>query len=250
MADLNQITLFLILAFGISLIAFLGVLKVPNAQTPETRNGLLIWLLMVWGPSLAAIIIAINQNKLPSLLNRVVQYESIPPIVWFLIITPIAMVFLLERFSNGDKEPLTAKVVIASIAFNMVLGPLGEELGWRGFMQQELSLSFGWLQSSLIVGIFWFLWHLPLWAIDSPQKDIPKTLFGAHCLCYSVIIGGAYTLSGGSILPAILLHLTFNLASNWAAYVGFSQADTWFKTSLPPYIGLSLFTIYVVGAPF
>ena len=45
-------------------------------------------------------------------------------------------------------------------------GPLGEELGWRGFLQNELEIKHSALKSSLIVGLLWGILHLPLWMIS------------------------------------------------------------------------------------
>jgi hypothetical protein len=67
-------------------------------------------------------------------------------------------------------------------------------------------------------------------------------------MCYAIIIGAAYTLSSGSILPAILIHLTLNLASNLAVFAGFREPNTWFSSSLPLYALLSLIAILLVYA--
>ena len=41
-------------------------------------------------------------------------------------------------------------------------GPLGEELGWRGFLLPEFQKRFPNLKSAIIIGIVWFIWHIPL----------------------------------------------------------------------------------------
>lgn len=246
MADLADIILFLVLAFGISLAGFFAVLKVPNAQTPDSKNGLPIWLIMVWGPTLAGAIIFIKNGTLVENLGKIVQVASMPPIGWLLILSPILLLLLLLPFAKEKREPLPAKLILVSIGFNLMLGPLGEEFGWRGYMQAALQSDVTWLAASLVVGFFWYIWHLPLWFIDSPQSKISPYLFGGHCFCYSVIIGGVFVLSSGSVLSAILLHLTINLAANWAMFKGFSKEDDWFKTSLVAYIILAIITILIV----
>ena len=132
------------------------------------------------------------------------------------------------------------------IGFNLILGPLGEELGWRGFLQEHLNQRIGWLEASFLVGVIWLIWHLPLWAIDSPHSQIALPLFAAHCMAYAIIIGAAYTLSGGSILPAILAHLTVNLAANLAAFAGFKDPNAWFGAALPAYLLLTAGAIGLV----
>lgn len=237
---------FLALTFAISLGGFALIVLVPGAQSPESARGLPFWLLTVWGPSLAALILAARAGEMGALLGRAVRVSTIPPEVWLLMLVPIAMLLLLRPMATGTPSPLPLGLLLASIGFNLILGPLGEELGWRGVLQEGLQDRIGWLTAALAVGAIWFVWHLPLWLIPSPQSEIPVWLFGAHCMAYAVIIGAAYRLSGGSILPAIALHLSFNLAANWALFAGFDPARAWFEDSLWPYVGLALVCVTLV----
>lgn len=50
--------------------------------------------------------------------------------------------------------------LLAGISINAVAA-FGEELGWRGFLFNNLS-SLGFWQHSAFVGVFWGLWHAPL----------------------------------------------------------------------------------------
>jgi membrane protease YdiL (CAAX protease family) len=115
-------------------------------------------------------------------------------------------------------------------------------------MQHRISDQFGWLAASVLIGVIWAVWHLPLWALDTPHAQISMLLFAGHVMCYSVIIGAAYAISGGSILPAILIHLTVNLASNCAIFAGFTDPNTWFRASLPPYAALAIVAALLVTA--
>ncbi len=239
---------FLFLTFGISLAGFLCIALIPGAQSPESATGLPFWVITVWGPTLAAVILSLRSGDLAALLGRVIKVSTVPVEVWALVVAPLLVVALMRPFSPHEALPLGAGTIAAMVVFNLVLGPLGEELGWRGVMQHQLNQRLGWLEASLLVGAVWFIWHLPLWTIDSPQSEISPHLFALHCLFYAVIIGAAYTLSGGSILPAILLHLTFNLASNAAIFAGFREPNAWFGASLWPYGLLSAVSIAIVYA--
>ena len=44
----------------------------------------------------------------------------------------------------------------------LIIGPLSEEIGWRGYALERLQTRWNALTSSLIVGLVWALWHLPL----------------------------------------------------------------------------------------
>jgi membrane protease YdiL (CAAX protease family) len=46
-----------------------------------------------------------------------------------------------------------------------LLRPLSEELGWRGYALDALQARWSALASSLVVGFFWSMWHVPLFFI-------------------------------------------------------------------------------------
>ncbi|WP_417666886.1 CPBP family intramembrane glutamic endopeptidase [Roseibium sp.] len=237
---------FLALTFAISLTGFVLIVAVPGARNPESLRGLPYWLLMVWGPSLAAIILAFQNGHLSDFLSRVVMVPPVAGSVWALVLAPVLLLLLLRPIAPDAPEPVGVSILVAMAGFNLVLGPLGEELGWRGVFQEDLQQTMGWLETSIVTGLVWTVWHLPLWTIETPHSKIALPLFAAHCMLYSIIIGAAYTLSGGSLLPAILLHLTVNLASNYAIFAGFRDPNAWFRTSLLPYVGLALGAIGLV----
>lgn len=232
--------LFIVLTFAISLAGFACIFAIPAAKSPETAVGLPFWLIMVWGPSLAALLVSAKNGTTAELLARAVRLSSVPPEAWLLVIAPVLMLLLMRPFAQEATTPLNIGLLFAMIGFNLILGPLGEELGWRGVLQEHLNQRFGWLEASLIVGAIWLVWHLPLWAIDSPHAQIALPLFAVHVMLYSVIIGAAYTISGGSILPAILIHLSVNLASNLAIFAGFRDPNSWFSSSIGPYLILAI----------
>ncbi|MEN8833856.1 MAG: CPBP family intramembrane glutamic endopeptidase [Pacificibacter sp.] len=237
---------FIALTFAISLAGFVCILAIPAARSPESGIGLPIWLLMVWGPSLAAIILCLRDGQLVDLLGRVVKVSTVPLVVWALVAAPLIFLILLGPFAPDTGSPLGMGLLASMVLFNLILGPLGEELGWRGYLQEHLNSRIGWLAASLLIGAIWFVWHLPLWAIDSPHAQIAIPLFAGHVMCYAVIIVAAYTLSGGSILPAILIHLTVKLASNLAIFWGFRDPNGWFGTSLWLYLALAIVSIGTV----
>jgi uncharacterized protein len=54
--------------------------------------------------------------------------------------------------------------VLFLFAFSIFPGSaVGEELGWRGFALPRMQVRNSALKASLIIGILWGTWHLPLW---------------------------------------------------------------------------------------
>ena len=237
---------FLALTFAISLAGFAVIAAVPAARSPDAPLGLPFWLVMVWGPTLAAIVLSWRTGELGPLLARAVQVAPVQPAAWVLVACPIVLLLLMRPMATGAPVPLGAGMLLAMVALNLCLGPLGEELGWRGVLQPKLAGRMGWLAASLAVGAIWLVWHLPLWTIDSPHAQIRLVLFAGHCMAYAVIIGAAWRLSGGSLIPAVGIHLTVNLAANLALFSGFPEPDDWFAASLPAYAALALAAVVLV----
>lgn len=247
---MTDVSLFLLLTFGISLIAFAGIALVKGAQTPESAVGLPFWLFAVWAPSLAAFVLACRQGELAQMLAHAIDLASVPGVVWVLAGSPIFVLILVALRQGGLPQAalLTPGMILKLIALNLVLGPLGEEFGWRGFLQPAFAESHGWFLASLGVGVIWFVWHLPLWLIESPQAEIPLPVFAAHVMAYSVILGAMTLLAGGSLAPAILFHLAVNAVAGVALVGGLGSSAEFYRWSVVPYLALSLIVAAVVIA--
>lgn len=91
-------------------------------------------------------------------------------------------------------------------------GPLGEELGWRGFALPYLQKRYSPLVASVVLGFFWAMWHAPL---DIAHGFVMPGFQGVACraafsMPLTVLFTFFYNRSGGSILVAILLHTSAN----------------------------------------
>jgi membrane protease YdiL (CAAX protease family) len=89
---------------------------------------------------------------------------------------------------------------------------LGEEPAWRGYLLPRLLVHRGPVLASLIVGLIWWLWHLPLvWTEGGAMEGQPLWLLLADLLVKSLIFTYVFLGTGGSVLIAILLHASTNL---------------------------------------
>jgi membrane protease YdiL (CAAX protease family) len=149
---------------------------------------------------------------------------------WYLvaIIIPFASLILavcLSSFRHAAWAGFARQELVLSIPVALLValpfGPLAEELGWRGFALPMLQRRFSPLGSSLILAVVWTFWHTPLFWF--PGAAIPSfldltwysiLLYGAQLAAISVLLTSVFNNTGGSVLLAILLHLTFNSARN------------------------------------
>lgn len=104
---------------------------------------------------------------------------------------------------------------------------LGEEIGWRGFALPRLLQKYSPLQASLILGLVWGLWHLPLfWLAGDFHQDIPLVLFLVQVVASSVIYTWMYLRAGRSLLIIHLFHAATNTAAGLLPVLPFNAGGS------------------------
>ena len=90
-------------------------------------------------------------------------------------------------------------------------GPLGEEIGWRGYALPRLQQRFGMAAGSIVLGVLWALWHWPVFFIPGldqyGQAFVPYILY---VTALSVAFAWLYNNTAGSLLLAVLMHTAVN----------------------------------------
>jgi membrane protease YdiL (CAAX protease family) len=88
----------------------------------------------------------------------------------------------------------------------------GEELAWRGFALPRLQGKYNALTSSIILGVIWGLFHLPLFftVTGSSQADMSFVPFLVSTSILSVLFTWLFNNTRGSVLMAYLLHAATN----------------------------------------
>lgn len=111
----------------------------------------------------------------------------------------------------------TADTVLSLLAvsvFNLVLGPLPEEIGWRGYALDALQTGPDPLQSTVILFAGWALWHVPLSLMQGYYDDfggrphIP--LFFWNLAMTSVILTWLNVRTNRSFMLAVSYHFMIN----------------------------------------
>lgn len=99
--------------------------------------------------------------------------------------------------------------------FNLLTFGYGEEAGWRGFALPELQRRFSPLVSTLILTLFWALWHLPLFLYRSGYTSMGAAeIVGwfASLLTGSILLTWLFNSSRGSILVCAVFHAAVDVA--------------------------------------
>lgn len=139
---------------------------------------------------------------------------SIVVIIQVLIFT--VTLFFIPSTNNSINFTLSVSGV-GTLMFgfftNLIRGPLGEELGWRGFALNELQKKHSPLMSALIVGALWGFWHTPLWFLTSGYTGVNLikycVLFMIGIISVTVIMTFFYNINKNLLVP-IIIHQLFN----------------------------------------
>jgi len=129
-----------------------------------------------------------------------------------------------------------------SLVLSTITGAMGEELGWRGFLLPRLQQRFDALTSSLIVGVVWALWHLPLWLLPGyGWVEFPYLAFALVAISTSVLMTWVLNNTNGSLVMASIIHLMMNYGLCVVGILGLipSPRDYWMTASV-------LFVVYAV----
>lgn len=124
-----------------------------------------------------------------------------------------------------DAGPLAVTIVPVMVLVTIVLA-FGEEAGWRGYLLPLLQSRLSALSASLVVGVVWFLWHIPLLYLPGQQtggEAFPIVFFGATVILSSVLYTWLYNNTRGSVLAVTLLHAGLNI---WGPLVALHPAET------------------------
>ncbi len=183
--------------------------------------------LAAWAPSLAALGLAVSGSvPSPHDLGQALLQWRVRPAWYFVVLLGPAMLALLSlaawSVSSPDSVPPLPRLsdfVYFPLVFGYVLvlgGPLGEELGWRGYLLPGLLGRMSAGSAALVVGIVWALWHTPLfWIEGTVQADLAIGWYMAMTIGLSFIYTWVFVRTRGSVLIAVILHTASN------AWMGF-----------------------------
>ncbi len=222
--------LFVLLAYGISWAIWqAGISRLSLASLADERFGVyLVW--GSFGPTLAALVVTFLQggySAVLTLLKRVIQLNAHWGVYAFVFLALPAFGILLFMLAG-----IPAKIPLWQIALTMLPlaplnalfggilfgnGPLGEEMGWRGVMQETLGRSLPLWLTALLVGVVWSLWHAPLFRFADFRSglDLPlfMPLYTLSLILIAFTMGHLCNWSGGSLFVAIFFHAMLNITA-------------------------------------
>jgi membrane protease YdiL (CAAX protease family) len=152
------------------------------------------------------------------LLKRFLLWRVAPRWFVFAILGLPLIKICVGSVLMAGPEPFKALAPSALILYpgayfsHFYFGPLFEEAAWRGFALPRLQKRFGPLTGTLILGVLWGLWHLPVYLPSNIKKSglgggiITFLVFMLVTLGLTIIFTWLFNNTRGSLLLAVLLH--------------------------------------------
>ena len=195
---------------------------VPNALDPDSFAGTLAWF-WTYGPAAAAVIVAAIVGNLRDLGARLVRWRVgwrwyavvlLGPAAFYAAVAALHAGF---GWSGEFAQPDALRASLASLVPLFLLlaltDGLGEEPGWRGFALPRLLQRTSRLNASLLLGVVWAVYHLPLfWTVGSAKYGESFLILLVELPAMSVLYTWVFEHTAGSALLAILFH------ASWSAW--------------------------------
>jgi membrane protease YdiL (CAAX protease family) len=164
--------------------------------------------LSAFGPFLAALAVAGRQGQLRQVFGR---WRTRPAwVLLALLAAPLVHLVATALFvalgghpDSWFHPPNSPEAVAALVVF-----PLGEEFGWRGFAHPRMVERHGVIRGALVVGVVWGLWHLVYTITPAAGgfDPIELGLIMTELPLYALLIAWIFERADRSMAVAIAFH--------------------------------------------
>jgi uncharacterized protein len=234
------LTSFFLLAIGLTWI-FMIVDALGSQDILPFRLPLPLMIVMGYMPTLAAVIV-VGQTRgrqgIRALFRKLLIWRV--GLRWYLfaifgmaVLNVLAILIYNRVVPEADlsilseRFPVTSplQAVLSLIPMFLVITIVnGEELAWRGYATPQLQARHSALTASLIMGVIWTIFHLPLFftRTGSSQADWPFASFLVSTVAITVLYTWMLNHTRGSVLLAYLFH---GAANTWTQVFSIDHAD-------------------------
>jgi membrane protease YdiL (CAAX protease family) len=241
-----------------------------NGWTVGSHEWALLAPLAMWAPALARLVTrgTVDRGFTGTLTlrrwgvtgSRVILEPLALPLMVYAAAYFIAWTSGLVQFSPGDGKWTSGGQIAANLVVNLaILIPfatftaLGEELGWRGYLQPRLDVA-GVRFSVVVVWLVQLAYHLPLMVgadyLGGRNLLATAVLFAAGDLSFT-FLAACLAYRAGSLWPAVFFHSFHDTISQWLFpkfFIGGDESLLLGETGLLAAIGYAVLGVAVLRA--
>lgn len=206
------------LAYAFTWIYWLSALLTKDPRHPFYAVPFIGEGLGMFGPMLAAMVMRawVSREGFKGSLGfkRPFKYYLIAffaPMLFVLFLIIFDQLTGIGRFIWTYNIPLHTTILI-SVGLVFLFLPLGfgEEYGWRGYLLPRL-LPMGEVKGTLLLGLIWTYWHLPVLFLRQGPFYISIPLFTATVMLLAFPFTWLYRAAGASVIIVALFHTAFDI---------------------------------------
>ena len=264
----TSLIVFLVVAYGIAIAVGAFILFSGGFRTPFALPALLI---MMSSPSLGAILATRLVDHKSLRVNGIAKGRLVHYLLGWaypFVVTLIGLVLVsalgTATVSVGNLAKamptvpgISPSTLAVLTAVNLLIAPfinfipaLGEEYGWRGFLQPALIKRYGVMTGLTLTGLVWGLWHAPviLQGYNYPQHP---NLIGVGFFTFWTILAGYFLgwlrIKSKSCFPAALGHGAINAYAGLGAIIAPTKDELLgLPLGLPGLLALALIAVLVL----
>lgn len=261
--ELSECWVFLIVTVGFSWLVFWGplaVFKVPAASFDGGAGGpgwaITLFIIGGFTPSLTAVILTAIKEGGKGLLTMAKRLNPFRMslrwhgvVLLMVVLGTVGQLAIVKAIGGVFEYALFGKRIVWLLPL-LILGPLSEEIGWRGYALGRLQKRFSALTASLIVGLSWAMWHLPLFYIVGTSQNLygmSFLAFAAGMLAISVLYTWVFNNTSGSIWGAVFFHWVFTYSLDTMGSGLAPPPDAYILLQYTPYLLLAAIVVLVWG---
>ena len=217
------------LLFFVCAYFFTWVFWIPAIFAPESTGAVLMFIGLLAPAAVSTIfVLASGSEELKrDLKNKIVGFYKVKWMNVFWAVLVFALIIVcsillsllfgqpLSQFSFTEDFSFTG-VGIGTALVTILLASIIEEVGWKGYCEDSIGQYMNWFWESLLFGILWSLWHLPLIFIEGTYQaglmvnPLYVINFFVSGIPLGFIITWVYLVSDRSILACMLFDLFVN----------------------------------------
>ncbi|MFN8374179.1 MAG: CPBP family glutamic-type intramembrane protease [Anaerolineae bacterium] len=231
--ETRYLLLFFVLTFVWTWLCYAPM--VISGGSPYEMPWMILLILGGAGPSivgLALVGFTYTPEQRRDYWRRCINFRAISLRWWALILLVMPAIMLTSVFIDqalGAAPPGLQQLrdLIANplmlpplLLLGLLSGPVSEEFGWRGYALDPLINRWGLMFGSLLLGLLWGLWHLPLFFMPATwhgQMGFQLAGFWTFVLMnvgLAFLMTWVYRSTQRSIITAIALHFMSNFTAN------------------------------------
>jgi uncharacterized protein len=225
------IYVFVALTFGITWTIAATAMLAPdwfNTRFGPLNSRAPMFYFAVWAPNIAAFVITLATGgwfAIRDLFDRLLRWR-VGLWVWAIALGfHPALMLVVEAVGLAFGDPLPTWSNWQALGLGLIslpliaLGPLGEELGWRGYLLPRMLERMRPLSAALILGAIWMIWHVPAFLLSGvPQSNMSFPIFAIGGIAFNVFTTWLFLNARQSILIAGIIPHT--LANAWGDAFG------------------------------